>query len=556
MAQYLDLPQRLILLNSSHPITGETAPRPDGITLFWWLSRYLDDRGRPQGIVGGWIDISEKASLTRELNKALEQAKRASFEKSNFVARISHEIRTPLNAVLGLLEIEREKSDSLAIAWQAAITLRDLIGEILDLSRIEAGELKLEITNNRLDEVLAANAKIFSNRALAKGLQWSSNLNVPSDSFFHFDRIRLNQIIANLLGNAIKYTENGSVIFNAVLKNEELEVSIIDTGIGIAKNAMFSIGQPWFQIDPSTAHSSGLGLAICYQLVELMGGVLDIESQPGLGTRVVVTLPIHVSLSNENINSDDELIPYVIPPQKVLIVDDFKANLTVMKLQLEEFGQQVTCCDSADLALKLLAQHRFDVLITDCQMPDINGYNLVNILLFQALAGKAYAPPIIFGCTANALMEEEDRARHAGMDYLLRKPLFLKQLGKSLSEQIALISIQPDVSELIRLSNGRTDILSLMCQQLRDAINDDVHKLKNRTYPLEEISQIGHRLRASFSLFNMRKAVRGCQVIENLPESISSGVIRYEDIDSVIESFIHLIKNSLDEIETALLKII
>lgn len=552
IAQYLSLPQRLTILNSTNPVTGESILHDNSITIYWWLCRYLSNSGKPRGIVGGWIDISEKAALTHALNEALEQAERASTEKSIFLARMSHEIRTPLNAVLGLLEIEKEKSDYLSIAWQAAETLRDLIGEILDLSRIEAGELKLEYSPHRLDEVLMTNINIYSTSAKSKGLSWECKLEIPSNTYFLFDKIRFNQIIANLLGNAIKYTSNGTIFFNASFRGQYLQINIDDTGIGINHDAMRSIGQPWFKADHNSAHSSGLGLAICYQLVELMAGTLDIKSKVGLGTQVCLTLPFETSLLTEASNPENENTLITLPPQLIIVVDDFPANLTVMSLQLEHLGQQVICCENAKEALLIMAEHRVDVLITDCQMPGMDGYHLVKILLLQNLLGLANAPEVIMGCTANSLLAEEELARHAGMDYLLRKPLSEKRLEKILSQQFSLVNTQPDLSEIFRLSNGRPEILELMYQQLCDAIKNDIHFLKKDALSVDELSRIGHRLKSSFSLFNMREAVRGCQVLENIHELLSSGELEHGAIESVVNSFINLMQNNLVELDNVI----
>lgn len=553
LADKFTLPQRLVLLNAAEPITGEARITGTDITVYWWLCRYTDKFGRPQGVVGGWVDISEKAALTAALNQALKQAERASDEKSNFLARMSHDIRTPLNSMLGLLELEKDRSDSLAVAWQSAELLRDLIGDILDISRIEAGELRLELAPHPLWQSLHASEKIFARSADTKGLCWRAVLDVPQQSVFYFDKSRLNQIIANLLGNAIKYTSKGEVGFYATLKDKKLHLRITDTGIGISPEAMPSIGQPWFQCDPTMPQSSGLGLAICYQLVELMGGTLTLTSTPGEGTEVTVLLPLQAATG---LNA-----PAVAPQptpllrRRILIVDDFPANLTVLTLQLEKMGHEVLACESAAAALAQLANGPVDILITDCQMPEINGYQLVALLLVYDIAGIVPAPGILLGCTANALMEENDRARHAGMDGLLRKPISLSELQQALAQYTQPIDDTCDLNGLYQLADGRPEVIATMRKQMREALNQDFQRLKASTPSAEALSQLAHRLKASWSLFSMRETTRRCQAMEALPELLSWGLIEHALIPQLAERFSTLMDESLKRLDAALGKL-
>ena len=549
LAQRFTLPHRLSLLHASTPLTGETTTE-DNTTLFWWLCRYTDTRGRPQGVVGGWVDITEKAALTAALNQALAQAEQASIEKSNFLARMSHDIRTPLNAMLGLLEMERDKSESLNIAWQAAESLRDVIGGVLDLSRIEAGELRLEPHPWPLWQTLNASAEIFATSAKAKGLHWCSELNVPREGWFLFDKARLNQVIANLSGNAIKYTQQGEIVFHAQLHGEHLRLLIRDTGMGIPPDALPHLGQPWFQTDSSTPQSSGLGLAICYQLVELMGGTLTITSEVGSGTQVAVNIPLQAT--SVAATTDETSVFTPLPPRRILVVDDFPANLTVLTLQLQELGQEVIPCASASKALASLENEAVDILITDCQMPLMDGYQLASLILLRDIAGTITAPAAILGYTASALQGENDRAKHAGMDTLLRKPLTLNALHQALAHYHSMHRQVPDLSELRRLANGQPEIMSLMRQQLHDAITRDIRQLQENAPSPQTLSQHAHRLKASWSLFAMHNATRSCQAIEVLPEMLAAGVITPDLLPALTSRFCARMEANLQQLDTAL----
>ncbi|MGU3524757.1 ATP-binding protein [Enterobacteriaceae bacterium C23F] len=550
LASQLALPLRLALLNAPEPLTGETRFAGNDTTLYWWLCRYTDNNGHPQGIVGGWVDISEKAALTAALNEALERANRASHEKSDFLARMSHDIRTPLNAVLGLLELEKGHSDNLNVAWQAAGSLRDLIGDILDLSRIEAGELHLEPGVHNLWETLHASAEMFSHSAAGKGLRWHATLALPRNTLFCFDKARLNQIVANLLGNAIKYTSEGEVRLQVNQEGEMLRLNISDTGIGISPQAMPSLGKPWFQADHSVPQSSGLGLAICYQLVELMGGSLTLTSAPGEGTSATVLLPLRPAIAQPQTDSEPENLP--LRQDSIMIVDDYPANLTVLGLQLEKLGLQAISCASANEALAHLARHPVEVLITDCQMPGMDGYQLTSLILLNDIAGLMEAPRILLGCTANALQEENDRARHAGMDALLRKPLTTGDLRQALAEWGSPEDDTPDPEGLWQLADGRREVIELMHQQMSEAIRQDLLALSEEGLTAEKLSQSAHRLKASWSLFAMRETVRRCQAIEALPELLSAGILEPDRLPLLAERFSILMRDSLARLDKRL----
>lgn len=548
LAHQMALPDRLNLLNTAAPLRGETTLE-GGITLLWWLCRYTDSDNSPQGIVGGWVDISDKAALTQALNHALARTEQASTEKSQFLARMSHDIRTPLNAVLGMLEMEREHNPSINIAWQAAVTLRDLIGDILDISRIEAGELQLDLAPHSLSETLRVSEAIFSHSASAKGLTWQSELNLPADDIFVFDKTRLNQIITNLLGNAIKYTKQGSISFYVHYIESQLLIVITDTGVGIPTNALSKLGQAWFQVDHRTPQSSGLGLTICNQLITLMAGQMHITSEPGRGTEVNVTLPLSPAEQSAMLPLRTPLSG-VMPRRHILVVDDFPLNLTVIRLQLEKLGQQVTCCDTPAAALTFLEQQQVDVLITDCQMPGMNGYQLVQRLLVKEMLGMANAPALILGCTANALPQEDELARHAGMDSLLRKPLALNNLQQAL-QQYSYIAT-PDISALTALANNDPSMLALMYQQTQNAVREDLALLKTRAATPAELGKIAHRLKSSWSLTNMRQAQRYCQMMESLPDLLADAVIAEQDIALLVANFEAVMNQSLDVLAQAL----
>ncbi|WP_345828051.1 ATP-binding protein [Erwinia sp. HDF1-3R] len=547
LAEWLDLPTRMATLYESKPrvdeITLTHLPHP--VTLFRWLARYTDSDGVPQGMVGGWIDISDKAELETALNLSLAQAEKASEEKSVFLARMSHDIRTPLNVILGLLDIEREVHPSLELAWQASVTLRDLVGEILDLSRIEAGELQLQPDVHNLNQFLSATDAIFNASAQAKGLLWHREIQVAENTFCQFDHVRLNQVLANLLGNAIKYTEKGSVTFQARYVARNLHLTIIDTGIGIPPERYENIFQPWFQLDANTPYSSGLGLAICRQLITLMQGTLEVKSEPGKGTRVMLCLPLDTSTPpRAAITEKGEARSDALTGYRVILVDDFPPNLTVMSMQLIRLGHQVTACSTPTEALDFLRYNQADVLITDSQMPEMDGYKLVEKLILQSLTGDIHCPVLLLGCTANALRREEERALHAGMDALLRKPLSEDRLHQALSRFPQVAREEADLQEIYALAGQQQEMVELMLQQLIHSLDEDLEQLCATPADTESMARVAHRLKASWSLLQLHRAERYCLAIEKLPSMLAAGEVDAGEVPRILTHFIAEMRHS------------
>lgn len=542
MEQWLDLPGRMATLYSAEPRVDEVTlmhlSKP--ITLLRWMARYTDSRNVPQGMVGGWVDISDKAALEAALNQSLTQAEKASEEKTTFLARMSHDIRTPLNVILGQLDMERETHPSLELAWQASITLRDLVGDILDLSRIEAGELQLQPDINNLRQILVNTAAIFSSSAKAKGLEWLSDIQVPENIFCRIDHVRFNQILANLLGNAIKYTEKGSVTLEARFNITELSVKIIDTGIGIPLERHENIFEPWFQLDANTPYSSGLGLAICNQLVSLMQGSLTLQSGVNEGTSVTLSLPLEIVAAPTERVVDDIC---VTEGCDVLLVDDFPPNLTIMNLQLTRLGHRVTAFTTPGEALDFLRNNEVDVLITDSQMPEISGYQLVERILLRSLLDEVNCPPVMLGCTANALRREEEQALHAGMNALLRKPLSEQRLQQALSRFLQEKDEKIDLSEIYALAGQQDEMVTLMLQQLVTSLAGDLASLDAGQPDAREVARVAHKLKASWNLLRLHRAERYCLTMEKLPDFLEQGILNPAELQKLMARFMYEMKN-------------
>jgi len=486
--------------------------------IIQWLAVYSDSRQVPQGLLIGWYDISERKRLERELAITSQQAVDASKEKSDFLARMSHEIRSPMNAILGVLELEQQKqtqpNSALNIAYAASRQLLQIVGGVLDLSKIEAGEIHLQPQNIALYPLLTQVVDTYTTLARQKGLRLDSDIEAVWQHHYRADGTKLMQVLNNLLSNAIKYTEQGFVSLQVIREladdgQDSLTFRITDSGSGIAAEMQEKILQPYVQLDPDAPASSGLGLAICTQLLKLMDSTLQVDSMMGQGSSFSFTLQLeNMPEQAESLNASGQ--EQVVQPLQLLVVDDQPANLVVMKLQLEKLGHQVTTCDDGKQADKLLMQQSFDFVLTDCQMPIMTGYQLAQRQREREL-GKGMHQ-VIIGCTANAFSDEQKRCLDAGMDDVLIKPLTLQDLRQMLAEQQ---QIQLDMAEIKAMAAEQPQIiLSIVDELQRSSEQDRQLLLEASTSQPEQYAAVLHRQKGSFALAGFLAGSTLCQRME------------------------------------------
>lgn len=416
------------------------------LTIYHWILPYRDSGGDVQGIIGGWIDISERRQLFDKLRTAKELADDANRAKSTFLATMSHEIRTPMNAVIGMLELTLKRMDqqhpdrsSIDTAYHSAKDLLGLIGDILDIARIESGRLTLCPERVNLVETVASVSRIFDGLARQKNLSLHLTFNPPELAVdVQLDPLRFKQVLSNLISNAIKFTEQGQIRITLDLMTTDdptrslMQLSVQDSGVGISAEDQQRLFEPFAQAENSTQQSrggAGLGLVISRNLCEMMGGKLQLSSHPGIGTQVCISLPLETLPAEVVTRKIEPSINPTLTPLSVLVVDDHPANRLLMCQQLEFLGHRFSVAENGSSGLELWKEGQFDLVIVDCNMPLMNGYELTRAIRQHELQHRC-PPCTVLGFTANAQPEEIQRCKQAGMDDCLFKPLSLSQLSQ------------------------------------------------------------------------------------------------------------------------------
>ncbi|MGL5384347.1 MAG: transporter substrate-binding domain-containing protein [Serratia sp. (in: enterobacteria)] len=422
-----------------------------------WATPYVDTHGEVGGLICGWQDVTEHKRLLQALSVEKELAERANQAKSSFLATMSHEIRTPISAILGLLELEVRKqpvNEAIEVAFESAQTLMGLIGDVLDMAKIESGQLELSPEWLRLNAIITPIIRVFEEVARQKGLELSFDSRTEAELEIFVDGSRLRQTIANYLSNAVKFTEQGRIgvrlqSLRTASDSLMLHIEIEDTGIGISLADQQQLFKPFAQLAAGRKQTgTGLGLVISSQLLEKMHGTMQMRSTPGRGTLILIELPVAARQAQNTVGSGNMRRELRNQPLKVLIVDDHPANRMVLSRQLIQLGHQVLEAKSGQEGLDKWQAEMPDLIITDCAMPGMDGFTLTHKI--RAAGGNV----AIFGLTANAQSDVREKGIVAGMNDCLFKPLRLSQLEKAL-RNVAKTESVPDLIDLLDLQGLR-----------------------------------------------------------------------------------------------------
>jgi PAS domain S-box-containing protein len=548
------------------PASEFTLVRKDGshVPILVGTSPMRGADGAIVGYLGVGTDLTHIKLLEQRLRASEAAAREASLAKSSFLAVMSHEIRTPMIGITGMLEVlshstlDPEQRRTIHVIQQSSATLLRIVGDILDFSKVEAGRIELSPTTLSLRSLLQSVLANFAGASSSKGLLLSLRVDARVAQAHVVDGLRLRQILANFLSNAVKFTEHGSielVLEHRGIENDRelLRFQVVDTGIGVTAEQQARLFQPFSQAEVSTTRrfgGTGLGLVISQRLAELMGGTVEMSSEPGTGTTVSLLLPLPIGrvedLEDEDAGAATALPDFVPRPlptvaqaeaerSLVLIVDDHPTNRLVIGRQLALAGYASESADDGQAGLRALASGRFALVLSDVHMPVMDGYQMAQ--RWREEEARRHLPHLpIVALTAAAHAGEAERCLAAGMDDFLAKPVTIPAmaacLGKwlphtaradsdSLPEPAPLpqastppLPLQPGVVEL--LTSGDRGAAAAILQDFLGATADDLAELRRARAAGDSAGLVrqAHRISGSARLVGAMELAEAARVLE------------------------------------------
>ncbi|APV49907.1 hypothetical protein BWI17_09555 [Betaproteobacteria bacterium GR16-43] len=537
----------------------------DGTTRCLHHEATLQRVSRDVVMQNGYIaDVTEQQRLGEALQEAKIAADSANRAKSTFLATMSHEIRTPMNGANGMLELlsltklDSEQRVTLGIVRESSKSLLRLIDDILDFSMIEAERLEIRPEVVSIRHLIEGVRDIYSGNASSKGLQLKRSTDPNISPALRVDPLRLRQILNNFVSNAVKFTSRGVIEIKAELvgrsaTDERVQFTVADTGIGISEADQARLFQPYSRgdLDPAMrAGGTGLGLTICRRLASLMGGTVELASELGRGTTLTLTLwlpvadpvelPVVDSKKSHDRLSDTTRMRRLAPSVAdaalegtlVLVVDDHPTNRTLLLRQVHALGYAAQSAENGAEALEKWKSSRYGIVLTDCNMPGMDGFELTRTIRRLEDGSRKHTP--IIACTANALGGEAERCYDAGMDDCLVKPVELAQILEKLDHWLPLPSPKPvaapdrdlfpapvDASVLAEASGGDEEIQLQILLDYRRANDLDAIVLERAVARHDNVlvASIAHRLLGASKVVGAHGIAKVCNRLESAGRS-------------------------------------
>jgi PAS domain S-box-containing protein len=461
-------------------------------TPFWndlHIAPLFDASGTLTHFIALQTDVTAMQHTQQALSIAKDQAERATSVKSNFMAMMSHEIRTPINGILGTLSLLNDlpltgEAQQLAkTAYESADALLAIVNDMLDFSKIEAGKLSLETTEFHLPELLRGCINLMQSIADRKGLRLTLDYADSVPRLVAGDPTRIQQVVLNLISNALKFTETGGVTVrvtnllataSASGLDSIVRFEVIDTGIGMSPDGLTHIFTEFNQLDPSVARrygGTGLGLAICRRLIEMMHGEIEVESRVGEGSKFWFVLPLQTSVTPLE-QAPASALPHLAPMpqgQHILVVEDNATNQLVLSKMLERGGYQCSIAENGALAVAAVQAQRFDLVFMDVSMPVMDGLTATRAI--RALGGAHAVLPII-AMTAQSMQGDRERCLGAGMNDYLSKPIDRDKLYRVTAQWLQ--TTPPETSNTANTSGAALTALPVLDTAILAQMHEDI----------------------------------------------------------------------------------
>ncbi len=517
-------------------------------------------------------DISRNAAYNSQLIEAKQYAESLLRLKEQFLANMSHEIRTPLSAIVGITRqlsktnLSQKQKEYVNVLTGSSEHLLSVINDILDYSKLESGKLSLESRLFSPANVLSEVSELFHQKAEEKGLKVLFNADPSVPEQVWGDDFRLRQIIINLVSNAIKFTDKGSVIISAsvlrqTLQSVKLQFTVADTGIGIPLEKQEQIFEEFTQADSSTSRrygGTGLGLTLVKKLTELQGGEVSLSSQPNEGTIIKVVIPFSIKTSIE-ISVSDQTDYKLKASSTLLVIDDDEVNRLIVEEMAKSLGIQVQTLPSAHNLGTHLLSNKCDAIITDIQMPDISGYDVVEIV------DKLELKIPVFAITANNMIENPEHFSNKGFSGYLIKPFTEDDLLSLLGPVIGITSEKNvtnhaekeiprskfDLAEIYRFTGGDSTAVRLILESFLENTKHNINELNQHIIQqnLKKATAVAHKMKSAFNQFRVYDIAGLLQKIEQLPTGKQKAAQLYlEQLNKKIKPFIRELEGKIEDL--------